>query len=99
MDEKILTKEEYTEKLNSFIKPMIEFAMTTKQFNDNGCYSEEFVKIGDKEATLAVVNNDWCLIHKTMYEDMVVYKRLYYELKKEYDELKKNSRKKFLGIF
>ena len=99
MDEKILTKEEYTEKLNSFIKPMIEFAMTTKQFNDNGCYSEEFVKIGDKEATLAVVNNDWRIIHKTMYEDMVVYKRLYYELKKEYDELKKNSRKKFLGIF
>ena len=99
MDGKILTKEEYTAKLNSFIKPMIEFAMTTKQFNDNGCYSEEFVKIGDKEATLAVVNNDWRIIHKATYEDMVVYKRLYYELKKEYDELKKNSRKKFFGIF
>jgi hypothetical protein len=97
MDEKILTKEEYTEKLNSTIRPMIDIAMSTKQFNDDGCYSEEFVKVGDQEITLAVVNNDWRIVHKVVWEDMITYKKLYYDLRKENEKLK--SRKKFLGIF
>lgn len=97
MDEKILTKEEYTEKLNNTIRPVIDIAMSTKQFNDYGCYSEEFVKVGDQEITLAVVNNDWRIIHKVVWEDMITYKKLYYDLRKENEKLK--SRKKFLGIF
>lgn len=99
MNEKILTKEEYTEKLNSIIRPIIEFAMSTKQFNDNGCYNEEFVKIGEQEVTLCVVNSDWRIVHKNVWNDMVEYKMLYHELKKENEKLKANSRKKIFGIF
>lgn len=99
MSEKILTKEEYAEKLNNIIKPAIEFAMTTRQFNDNGCYSKEFVQIGDKEATLVVVNSDWIILRKTIYEDIFAYRKLYYDLEKEYEKLKEKSRKKFFVIF
>ena len=99
MDEKILTKEEYTEKINRIIRPMIDFAMSTKQFNGNGCYCEEFVKVGNQEVTLALVNNDWRIVHKDIWKDMYTYKKLYYDLKKENEKLKEKSNKKFLGIF
>lgn len=98
MSEKILTKEEYAEKLNSTIRPTIDFAMSTKQFNDKGCYSEEFVKVGDREITLAVVDKDWRIVHKSVWEDMFWYKHLYHDLLKENEELKQKSRR-FLGIF
>lgn len=99
MDEKILTKEEYAEKLNGVIKPTIDFAMSTKQFNDDGCYCEEFVKVGNQEVTLAVVSNDWRIVHKDTWNDVRKYRKLYYDLQKENEELEEKSRKKFLGIF
>ena len=100
MDEKILTKEEYTEKLNSFIKPMVEFAMTTKQFKDKGCYSEEFIKIDESEVTLCVANSDWIIISKDIWDDTMAYKNRYYKLKKEYEEfIKEVNHRKFLGFF
>ena len=68
MDENILTKEEYAEKLKNIIKPAIDIAMSTKQFNNNGCYSEEFIKVGNQEVTLAVVNNDWRIIRKDFWK-------------------------------
>lgn len=103
MDEKILTKEEYTEKVNSLVKPMVEFAMSTQEFNYKGCYSQEFVKVGDKEVTLAVVDDNWVIVKKYDWEDRRQFKERYYELKKEFDKLLidaiSSSRKKFLGIF
>ena len=98
MDEKILTKEEYTEKVNNLVKPMIEFAMSTSQFNDRGCYAQEFVKIGDREATFMVMNKDWMVIPVSLWNDLHSYKSMYYRLQQEYEELKEKSRKKFLGI-
>lgn len=106
MKEKILTKEKYTEKLNSIIRLVIDFAMSTKQFNDKGCYTEEFVKVGDQEITLAVVDKNWVLISNYVFDDMRLYRTQYHELMKEHEKLqeeyaslKAKSRKKFLGFF
>lgn len=99
MDEKILTKEEYTEKLNNLIKPVIEFAMSTKQFNDQGCYSEEFVKVGDKEVTLMVMDKGWVSIPLSEWNIMRDYRSLYLNLNKEQNDLKarmtRRERRKF----
>lgn len=104
MEDKILTKEEYTEKLNELIKQIVDLATSTTQFNDTGCYSKEFVKVGDKEVTLAVIDNKWALLKYIEFSDLIVYRRMYHELqseylrlKEEYDSLK--SHKKFMGIF
>ena len=106
MKEKILTKEEYIEKLNSIIRPVIDFAMSTKQFSDKGYYTEEFVKVGDQEITLAVVDKNWVLINNDVFDDMHLYRTRYHKLEKAYEELlreceslKAKSRKKFFGIF
>lgn len=103
MEEKILTKEEYTEKVNSLVKPMVEFATSTKEFNDKGYYSKEFVKVGDREVTLVVVDDGWVVISKNAWGEMCQFKQRYYELKKTFEEfwqeMHKSSRKKFLGIF
>lgn len=87
MDEKILTKEEYTEKLNNLLKPVIDFAMSTKQFNKDGHYAEEFVKVGDKEVTLMVVDSNWVLISNSMYVDLLGYRSKCRVLEKQYDKL------------
>ena len=102
MDEKILTKEEYTKKINNLIKPVIEFAMSTKQFNDQGNYSEEFVKVGDKEVTLMVMDKGWVGIPLNEWHIMRDYRGLYLNLKKEYNDLKarmtRREHRKFFGF-
>ena len=103
MEEKILTKEEYTEKVNNLVKPMVEFVMSTKEFNDRGRYSEEFVKVGDKEVTLVVVDKNWVVVREDDFDELLRFRERYYKLRREFDELFesviKSSRKKFLGIF
>ena len=103
MEEKILTKEEYTEKVNNLVKPMVEFVMSTKEFNDRGRYSEEFVKVGDKEVTLVVVDKNWVVVREDDFDELLRFRERYYKLKKEFNEFLeggiKFSRKKFLGIF
>ena len=99
MDNRILTKEEYTQKLDNLLKPAAEFAMGTKQFNEMGCYVEEFVEVGGKEVTLMVMDKSWVAIPIDIYNDLTKYRSLYNSIITEYEELKKNTRKKFLGIF
>ena len=103
MNDNIFTREEYTKKMNNLAKPMVEFATSTKEFNGKGCYSEEFVKVGDREVTLAVVDDRWVLVTKDSFNDLIEFKRRYYKMQKEFDEflenVRKHYRKKFLGIF
>ena len=70
----ILTKEEYKEKENGLIKPVIDFAMNTKEFKDNGCYLKEFVKVGDKEVTLMVMDDSWVALRKDVFYDRDYHK-------------------------
>lgn len=58
----LITKQEYEAKATELAKQMIEFAMLTKEFNQTGCYTKEFVKVGEKELTLAVMDENWVLI-------------------------------------
>jgi tRNA(His) 5'-end guanylyltransferase len=101
MDEKLLTKEEYTEKLNSIVKPMVEFAMSTEKFNRTGCYSEEFVKIGDKEVTLVVVDSSWVILPQSIWSDYLKYRQLYNDTQRVNEMCKKETkvRRKFFGLF
>lgn len=104
MSDRIFTKEEYTEKINSLVKPTVEFATITEEFNDRGCFSKEFIKVGDKEVTLAVIDNNWIIVPKDDWDYMRDFERRYYKIKEEFDQyiptLKKMAnRKKFLGIF
>ena len=66
----ILTKEEYREKINNSVVPVIEFAMTTEQFHNDGCYTEEFVKVGENEVTLIVADKNWVVLKLNEYYDI-----------------------------
>ena len=67
----ILTKQEYEEKENKLTKLVIDFAMNTKEFKEKGCYLKEFVKVGDKEVTLMVMDDSWVATRKDVYYDLV----------------------------
>lgn len=101
MENAILTKEEHNEKLNELIKPVVNFAINTKQFDDNGCYSEEFISEDGKEVSLMIVDKSWVLVENMTFNDLVAYRRMYHQLEREYEKLKNESkyRKKFMGIF
>lgn len=101
MENNILTIEEYTEKVNNLVKPMVNFAMNTKEFRANGCYCQEFVKVGDKEVTFAVLDSNWLIVTKNLWDEINEFRTKYYKVKKEAEELMDalKERKKFLGIF
>lgn len=67
----ILTKQEYEEKENKLTKSVIDFAMNTEEFKERGCYVKEFVKVGDKEVTLMVMDDSWVATRKDAYYDFV----------------------------
>lgn len=106
MNEEILTKEEYEEKLNSLIKPTIDFVISTKQFNKNGYYAKEFVKVGDKEVSLMVADSNWVLIPNSMYVDLLGHRSKCRTLEVQYEKLldeyvvnKGNRIKELFNIF
>lgn len=105
MDNRILTKEEYTEKINSLIKSMVDMAMDTQQFRETGCYSEEFIADGHKEISVMIANkHDWVAIKSDYFHDLFPYKSMYFQLEREHEELqeklaKYEKRKRFFGIF
>ena len=115
MNERILSKEEYVENLNSkfnnLIKPAIDVVIDTKQFKNTGCYSKDFVIDGEKEVRVVVIDNeDWIVLDRKSYYQSCRHRGEFYKLveertkfKKEINELKdaleKCKRKKFLGIF
>lgn len=94
----ILTKLEYENKEDSLTKSVIEFAMATKEFEDTGCYKKEFIKVGDEEVTLLVMDNNWVALHKDVYYDLMGRKEYREEMKSKDREYHKN--KKFLmGLY
>lgn len=100
----ILTKEEYREQIKSIVVPVIDFAMTTEQFNKDGCYTEEFIKVGENEVTLLVADKNWVVLKMSEYHDLIAYRSRCWELERKIDQLKEEyeyriRNKKFLGIF
>lgn len=53
------------------VKQIISYAVTTEDFNEKGCYIKEFVKVGDKEVTLMVMDDSWVATRKDAYYDLV----------------------------
>lgn len=68
----------HEEKENKIIQSAVDFAASTEQFKNTGCYSKEFIKIGDKEVTLMVIDDNWVGLNKSEFEDLICYKRLYH---------------------
>lgn len=101
----ILTKEEYREQIKNIVIPVIDFAMNTEQFNKDGCYTEEFIKVGENEVTLLVADKNWVVLKANEYADLLSWRSRYWELESKYfkleNELKYGNKncKKFLGIF
>ena len=101
MDENILTKEEYMENL---IKPAVNFAIGTEKFINTGKYEEEFINIDGKKYTLVVLNKDYIVTKSSNYYDLLLYRRMYFDLNDKYEKLKEEleiikSKKRFFGIF
>lgn len=105
MDDRILTAEEYTEKLTSLIKPMVDMAIDTQQFNETGCYSQEFIADGHKKISVLIVDkHDWIAIKADYFQELFPYRNMYRQLEREHEELqeklaKYEKRKRFFGIF
>jgi hypothetical protein len=100
----ILTKEEYREKINNSVVPVIKFAMTTEQFHNDGCYTEEFVKVGENEVTLIVADKNWVVLKLNEYYDLLECRNKCWDLERKIEQLKEEyeyriRNKKFLGIF
>lgn len=100
----ILTKEEYREQIKSIVVPVIDFAMTTEHFNKDGCYTEEFIKVGEDEVTLIVADKNWVVLKMSEYYDLLEYRNKCWDLERKIDQLKEEyeyriRNKKFLGIF
>ena len=101
----ILTKEEYREQIKNVVVPVVDFAMTTEQFNKDGCYTEEFIKVGEEdEVTLVVADKNWVVLKMSEYYDLIGYRNKCWDLERKIDQLKEEyeyriRNKKFLGIF
>ena len=68
----ILTKQEYEAQETDLVKRTIALAMSTDQFNNTGCYRKEFVKVGGKEVTLLVMDDNWIALTKADFYDIVL---------------------------
>lgn len=53
------------------VERMISYAVTTEEFKEKGCYLKEFVKVGDKEVTLMVMDDSWVATRKDAYYDLI----------------------------
>lgn len=104
MTESILTKEEYTAKLDNLFKPVIELAINTDKFKDTGAYEKEYVIDDQKRITVMVVDNQWITVKFQSYYDMLFSRSKCHSLERENEELKEElekyqRREKFFKIF
>ncbi len=102
MTENILTKEEYTAKLDNLFKPVIDLAINTEKFKDTGAYEKEYVIDDQKHLTVMVVDNNWLAVRSECYFDMLLSRRRCRSLERENEELKEELEKyqrraKFFG--
>ena len=93
MAENILTKEEYTSKLDNLFKPVIELAISTDKFKDTGSYEQSYVIDDQKHITVMVVDNNWVAVRQESYFDMLSSRSRYHSLERENEELKKELKK------
>ena len=94
MNDRILTTEEYSEKLNSLIKPMVDMAIDTQEFKETGCYAKEFIADGHKEIAVMIVDkHDWVAMKSYYFNDLITYRGMYHQRDKECEELQEKLAK------
>lgn len=88
MEDKLIEKSKYIETTEELIKPVIEYAIGTKEFREDGCFSKEFVKVGDCEVSLCVLDHRFVVVETRSFYDRLKKASVAYSLEKENEKLK-----------